>query len=396
MQVDHVSLSPGGGAGSVATQLVKTQVSIGIDAKLHTILDKDLWRQPTKSWPATLAAAADNFVIANRSQETLGSLIRSRISRRNRISFRKNSVIHLHWIEGVCTVEDLSDLAAEGRKLVWTLHDMRAFTGFCHQSSTCMQFTESCQACPQAHGLFRGMVKRDLFIREKKMPKPELIRLVVPSVWMLNMVRDSKLFREYETVHIPNPISDAYLHGKNRQEARALLQIPEHVFVGMSIAAQLDSKGKNILESVQSFLAEADRADVDAVYLLIGEAGNLDIRDPRVIMLGRMNPYEIADVARAADVLITMSKAESSGLTVVEAGALAVPSLVSGVGGLRELVRDKETGYVTSDFGQLSKRLSELFLNPLPLRKLGEAARAQSLKDHSPLTVARKYAEVYL
>ncbi|NEQ24074.1 MAG: glycosyltransferase, partial [Microcoleus sp. SIO2G3] len=58
-------------------------------------------------------------------------------------------VINLHWINaGYIKIETIANLK---RPIVWTLHDMWAFTGGCHYNQDCDRYTASCGACPQLH-----------------------------------------------------------------------------------------------------------------------------------------------------------------------------------------------------------------------------------------------------
>ncbi len=71
---------------------------------------------------------------------------------------------------------------------------------------------------------------------------------------------------------------------------------------------------------------------------------------------------------------------ESFGLIALEGMACGKPAVVSASGGLPEVVRDGETGYVVDprDTDQLSAKLIELLLNPERARAMGEAGRRRA------------------
>ena len=56
-------------------------------------------------------------------------------------------IINLHWICN--SYIQIETLAKFNKPLVWTLHDMWAFTGGCHYNQECDLYTESCGSCPQ-------------------------------------------------------------------------------------------------------------------------------------------------------------------------------------------------------------------------------------------------------
>ena len=56
-------------------------------------------------------------------------------------------VINLHWV-GAETLS-ISEIGQIRKPIVWTFHDMWAFTGGCHYAQECLRFQDSCGACPQ-------------------------------------------------------------------------------------------------------------------------------------------------------------------------------------------------------------------------------------------------------
>ena len=61
---------------------------------------------------------------------------------------KEADIIHLHWIsQGLISVEGLKKLAEIGKPIVWSLHDMWAFTGGCHYSGDCDKYQHQCNNC---------------------------------------------------------------------------------------------------------------------------------------------------------------------------------------------------------------------------------------------------------
>ena len=75
---------------------------------------------------------------------------------------------------------------------------------------------------------------------------------------------------------------------------------------------------------------------------------------------------------------------ESFGVAVIEAGACALPVVVSDVGGLPEVVRDGETGLVVArdDVPALQAALTRLILDPALRERLGAAGRAHVQREY--------------
>ena len=88
------------------------------------------------------------------------------------------------------------------------------------------------------------------------------------------------------------------------------------------------------------------------------------------------------DVARllpAIDVFVLTSTSECFPISVLEAMACARPAVCSAVGGIPEVIKDGETGYLVppKDPPQLAARLVRLLRDPQTARRMGGAARAR-------------------
>ena len=65
-------------------------------------------------------------------------------------------IINFHWINnGLLSLSTLKNILALRKPIVWTLHDMWAFTGGCHYSGTCKGYLKNCGNCT---GLLRPNV----------------------------------------------------------------------------------------------------------------------------------------------------------------------------------------------------------------------------------------------
>ncbi|MFC1703141.1 glycosyltransferase family 4 protein, partial [Patescibacteria group bacterium] len=93
-----------------------------------------------------------------------------------------------------------------------------------------------------------------------------------------------------------------------------------------------------------------------------------------------------AEYAGARFVVVPSVWYEVFGLIVLEAYAAGKPVIVSQMGGLPELVIEKETGVFTSAGkpGELAERMHDLWTHPDMCVAMGEAAREYVELDYSP------------
>jgi len=88
---------------------------------------------------------------------------------------------------------------------------------------------------------------------------------------------------------------------------------------------------------------------------------------------------DVAGLLPAIDVFVLTSTSECFPISVLEAMACARPAVCSAVGGIPEVIKDGETGYLVppKDPPQLAARLVRLLQDPLTARRMGRAARAR-------------------
>jgi glycosyltransferase involved in cell wall biosynthesis len=96
-----------------------------------------------------------------------------------------------------------------------------------------------------------------------------------------------------------------------------------------------------------------------------------------VTFLGRVSETEKLALLRRAWALVLASPKEGWGITNLEAAACGTPVVASNSPGIRESVRDGETGYLVphGDTGAMAEALDRLAGSPELVRALGEAGR---------------------
>ena len=102
-------------------------------------------------------------------------------------------IVHLHWVgDNYLPIRELAKIEAP---IVWTLHDMWAFTGGCHTAYDCSRYQAGCGNCPQL--VTRG--PKDIsarVLRDKQRAWSRVpMRVVCPSRWLADCARSSALFK---------------------------------------------------------------------------------------------------------------------------------------------------------------------------------------------------------
>jgi rhamnosyl/mannosyltransferase len=119
-----------------------------------------------------------------------------------------------------------------------------------------------------------------------------------------------------------------------------------------------------------------------------------------VEFVGEVSERDLLRYFALADcfVLPSTSRAESFGMAVLEAQAMAVPAVVTDVGtGTVEAIAPDETGLVVSpsDPAALSDAIRRLLADPAHRHAMGQRARERTVKLHSMQAAAAQLREIY-
>ena len=99
--------------------------------------------------------------------------------------------------------------------------------------------------------------------------------------------------------------------------------------------------------------------------------------EPLVEMIGAVQRNTIVQWLRRASVAVLSSASEGMPVSLMEAGACAVPAVATRVGGIPELIEDGVTGLLTppSDALAMADAIGRLIANPRLRAEMGRAAR---------------------
>jgi len=392
-----VTFSETGGAGEVARLLATFQRGIGIDAKLVNLISEDLMSEPLAQPRITVAAAVDEYLVSNHSSPTILSLYRSRLSELNSNLLRKDSIIHLHWLPGVLSHQKVRDLLDQGRRVIWTLHDMAPFTGVCHHAHGCEGFHGNCNGCPQVRSLFRGEVEQNLSKKLFERPEPNLI-LVSPTQWLASQARASTVFKNQRIEVVENPVRPEFFEAGKQNKVmppKGNAGVGQNEMLRITaVASDLTSPAKGIADLVKIVTRFRDEK-VPIRLGLVGKRGAVFHNSEKgIYWLGSVSAAGMVRIAGDTDLLVSASSAESAGLIVREFGALGVPTLALASGGIADLIKNRISGLTVSSLKEMTERLLEIAKDPSIAVTLGKEAESLSIRN-SPEKIANEYSALY-
>jgi glycosyltransferase involved in cell wall biosynthesis len=284
---------------------------------------------------------------------------------------------------------------------IWTLHDMWSFTGHCAYSYDCSRWKIGCGQCPYPN--VQPAIRRDATDWEWKLKNWVYSRsnltIVTPSRWLGEQVQQSMLNR-FAIHHIPYGIDTEAYQPIDPQLCRTVLGISHHKHILMFGAQSLkDSrKGGDLLQQALALLPESLKAET--LLLTIGSSGEAIAKTVGIphLSLGYLDSDRLKSLAySAADLFLFPTRADNLPLVLQESMACGTPMVSFNIGGVPDLVRPNQTGYLAEaenaqDFCQGIVQL----LEDAPLReKMSANCRAIALEEYPLELQAKRYLKLY-
>lgn len=310
-------------------------------------------------------------------------------------------IVHLHWIcNGYVQIETLAKFK---RPIVWTLHDMWAFTGGCHYSQECDRYTYSCGACPQLHSAKNQDLSSWIWHRKAKAWKDLNLTIIAPSRWFAECAKASSLFKDQRIEVVPHGLDTQKYKPVNQQFARELLCLPQDkklVLFGASSAALGDQrKGFHLLKPALQALSKSGWQDrIELVIFGTSRSQKTADLGFRVHYLDRLyDDISLALVYSAADVMVVPSMQEAFGQTASESLACGRPVVAFKATGPKDIVDHQQNGYLAKPFEieDLARGIAWVLNSKERHQKLCIAARKKAEQEFTLELQAQRHLSIF-
>ncbi|GGC06903.1 glycosyltransferase [Dyadobacter sediminis] len=310
-------------------------------------------------------------------------------------------IIHLHWINfGFLSIHSLKKLLSLGKPIVWTLHDMWAFTGGCHHSGKCENYQLSCGNCK----FLRNPSSNDISYKDWLLKKKTYTEFAAIgcSKWLTNRAKSSSLLANCYTASIPNPIDTATFCPVLKSQARRFLNLPDNKMLILFAAMRIDAvkKGFIYFERALQIFKEHNSETANEIEIIVFGSGNCEIFKQLpfpVHVLGHLSSEtQISLAYNAASVFVIPSLEENLPNTIMESFACGTPVVGFDVGGISEMIEHKQNGYL-SVYGSsesLAEGINWVLKNNLN-GVLSKQARQKVINSYSEKVVAMQYKRLY-
>ncbi len=336
---------------------------------------------------AGLRRAGHRVIVVSAGGDAVGVLERSGV-RHVRVDIRVKSEAHPKIYLALPRLAAL--IRAEGIDIIHAQTRVTQVMAFCLGRMTGKPFVSTC------HGFFR----------------PRWFRKTFPC-WGQGAIAISRGVREHlikdfnvdpDSVHlVPNGIDMScytFTDEVLRRQKRAQWSVDGSPVIGI-IARLSDVKGIDVLiRAMPSVVASFPNARL----MIVGQGPQENDLRTLVNQLGleknvsfRFTVQSTADILPAFDVFVMPSLQEGLGLSVMEAMAAGIPVVASNVGGLPDLVKDGQTGFLTpaGDSAALGKRIKGMLGDPARALNMARAGRALIEKEFNSQCMVEGTMKVY-
>jgi glycosyltransferase involved in cell wall biosynthesis len=197
---------------------------------------------------------------------------------------------------------------------------------------------------------------------------------------------------------IPNGIPEP--HPRHAASVRANLGIADDAPLLVQTAVLRPQKAIGTMLEAMAILRE-DEPAARLVILGSGDRRALQTRAAELAVLDVVSFIgqrdDVADILAAADVGVLSSDFEGMPLAILEYMAAGLPVVSTDVGGVREVVREGETGLLVprGDGRALAERIGRLIADPELARRMGQNGRRLQLAQFSAAAMVRETTALY-
>jgi glycosyltransferase involved in cell wall biosynthesis len=271
----------------------------------------------------------------------------------NKINNSDFDLVHLHWIyRDVISIEDLPKIK---KPIVFTMHDSWIFCGAEYHPNVLendRRFIEGYTKKNKPKTTHGPDKCRLTWERKKRHWKNLNINFISPSNFEKDLLQKSYLFKNVDCSVIPNIVPDNIFKKMNKNQIRDIYNLPKDKKILCFGAARI-SKNKSIKGEYLLLEALKNKTSYDLFLILFGYVDPAFIHELNIPVFTTgpiINPYILSTLYNACDVFVCPSVVENLPMVCIEAQSCGIPVTAFQTGGIPDIVKHKETGYLASPY----------------------------------------------
>jgi glycosyltransferase involved in cell wall biosynthesis len=303
---------------------------------------------------------------------------------------REIRIWNLHWIAEFLNQPEILPWMANIAPIVWTLHDKAPFSAGWHYSPASSRL-------PLVLQLYIDRMLRRKRKTIAKIPSHRMV-IVSPSRWLGRESQRSELFGRFRHEVIPNCVPTATFTPEGRVKCRQRLGLSDDEFVFGCVSQALDDPRKNYHSMINALESLASLIHKPFSVLSVGQGG-LRSASFKCLNLGTLaNEGDLAETYSAMDCFVCPSLEDNLPNTILEAISCGCPSVAFNSGGISDLVRTGQTGWLVEDRSAdgLASALVQAANQTTEQRtSLSANCRDTALREYSEDQQSRRYRQLF-
>ena len=316
----------------------------------------------------------------------------------------KPDLIHIHNTHGIDSflptvlIPELSKFCP----IVWTLHDMWAFTGnAAHSKDTNWKILQQGKGDNLRYPQIMVNNGNWLLKQKKSIYEKSDITFVCPSMWLTNLSLQSPALNGKRIINIKNGIDLTIFKPLDKIKLRKKFNIEGNERVILFLANSLNDKQKGG-EELGDILSKVNKINPGNIVLVLIGGGKIKslakYSNFRIIQLPyQQNEISVSEVYNIADVLIYPSKVDNLPFVLIEAIACGLPCISFDIGGCNEIIGDNFSGYLIPPFNTqlFAERIVYCFDNPDLLEQFSANGRIYAEQNFDINSCAENYYKLF-
>ncbi len=402
MRIVHVNtFADTGGAAIAANRLHHALRKKGVESYVYSQFGGDVdhsvspQRKSSKLLSQVSSSLEYQFLSRRKAQQVPFSIGKFRfVDYLSEINELRPDLVHMHWVgPGFLKPSDFYRFKVP---VVWSMHDMWAFTGGCHYDDECGKYTDQCTHCPIL-GNSGHLAVRHQQRKHRAYDRMHSVTFLGLSRWMAEQARSSSLLRGREVYQLPNLIDASTYAPIEKEVAREILGFDPKKRHILFTSINVKDRRKGFEKLRRALDAFEDNSLVLTVMGQVTDQSWLNEMNFETKMLGSIHDLHAQRlVYSACDVLAMPSLQENLSNVIMEAMSCGLPVVSFDIGGNRDLIDHEVNGFLArrNDAEDFAKGLGWVLGEGGPVQ-LGEAARTKILTTFDEKIVLPKYLDLY-
>lgn len=363
MKIAHIAFADTGGASAAAYRLHESLLMQGVDSSFYVV-------EVVGKWPGINILKKLPLKL-NLVRNGMGWLMQKLINRTCKmpsvihVQWRdcgyissiaeKYDILHFHWVDS--HVASIFEIACIENPIVWTLHDMRPFTGGHYYKGFGVQ--KNGEVIYESEHL-----EKNVFIRLNRWVKnvmygTQKIHAIAPSIWMHREAKKSGFYSEDTLHHIPYGIApiETPLNTRIRMREKLSLGINDKVLLYGADSVGYPRKGHDLLIQALDWLTK-NNVNTEKIHLFTfgkGEFTASSSYEKNHRHFGHIGTEaEMNELFAVADLFVAPSREDNLPNVVLESLRCGTQVVAYDIGGMPDMINHGVNGRLAKPFSPKS------------------------------------------